>query len=318
MNWCLDSVISTLPNVRLLVLCGERVPLYNSFTKYLFIPIIRKVLVKIFGRMYYFLVFDLIVCSTILIRRPKEVIVWSESAYKSLQLSKFLGIKSRLYCGSAHRKLYWPHIYSVSEIEFKKKRYDRELELADMIVTESNYAKQSYKDAGFTKIQIIRTRVLNLPHFTFSPKHSLSQHIIVPSTKKNKGFLDVLTIIQRLKSDKYHFDVYGSITDDIRFVDLPNATFHGSVSHHDYLKKVAQSHFLLNLSYCDAGPRAIIEAASYGLNIISTPYGIAPELAECYSRIFLVNSVSEVMDILNNSIKLNIVDNSEWKELFYD
>ena len=185
-------------------------------------------------------------------------------------------------------------------------------------MTESNYAKKSYESAGFYNVEIVRTRVFDLPQFTDMPIDVTCKHIIVPSTKRNKGFKKVLEVIKSLKSDQYHFDIFGGITDDILSLSAQNATFHGIVARHEYLEKLAGGHFLLNLSFCDAGPRAIIEAASYGLNIISTKNGIAPELAKVYSRTFIVDSPNDVIHILNNITNSNFKHDTGWKELFYD
>lgn len=319
MNWCLDSVLWNNRSENCLVICGEKIIIDNLDYKLLNLRYIRALTIKIFGRNIYYKLFDYYTAFLIAVLRPMKVILWSESALISLRVAKTFNVESNLYCGSAHRNVYWPLIYSSSEILNRKFRYDSELIVTKNIITESQYALQTFEDNGFANVRIIRPRVFNLPMIpkVASTHDSNLYVVVVPSTKVNKGYDAVLRVINKLGAN-YRWKIFGSITGGEKLIAEENVKYYGNVSRETFLRELATSDFMLNLSHCDAGPRSVIEAASYGLRIISTSNGIAPELAQVYEGIVLVNSLEDVISALKNPLKLSSQDDTKWSDLFYD
>lgn len=319
MNWCLDSVLWNNSNENCLVICGENIIIDNLDYKILSLRYLRALTIKIFGRNIYYKSIDYYTAFIIAVLRPVKVILWSESALISLRLAKAFNIESSLYCGSAHRKVYWPLIYSSREISKRMSRYDMELMLANSIITESRYALETFKENGYTKVRIIRTRVFNLPTI---PKVAYVNDskmfvIVVPSTKVNKGYDKVLRVISKLGAN-YRWKIFGSEPEAEKLISRENVKYYGNVPREIFLRELATSDCLLNLSHCDAGPRSVIEAASYGLRIVSTTKGIAPELAQVYQGIILVDSLEDIITALKNPSSLSTQDYTKWSELFYD
>ena len=319
MNWCLDSILWNNSNENCLIVCGENIVIDSLDYKARNLSYIRVLTIKTLGRNIYYQIFDYYTAFLIAVLRPVKVVLWSESALISLRVAKIFKVESNLYCGSAHRNVYWPLIYSSREISSRKYRYDSELILTNNIITESQYALQTFEDNGFTKVTIIRPRVFNLP---MKPKvasaHDSTMYVVVvPSTKVNKGYDAVLRVINKLGVN-YRWKIFGSIPSADKLITEENVKYYGNVSRETFLRELATSDFMLNLSHYDAGPRSVIEAASYGLRIVSTSNGIAPELAEVYEGIVLVDSLEDVISALKNPSKLSSQDETKWSELFYD
>lgn len=97
-----------------------------------------------------------------------------------------------------------------------------------------------------------------------------------------KGIKESIEAVSQIRDDRIRFWIIGAgeLEDELSNVSDPRIVFLGPKVGKEKEKYLLKSHVFLLPSYAESLPYALLEAASYGLALISTPVGAVNEILE--------------------------------------
>ena len=254
--------------------------------------------------------------------RPDVVVAFENSAYQSFKAAKSIGAKCVLDAPSIHHSMA-NKLLGIQSIGFRKeidRRKDLEVELADVILTCSPIAAQSYIDAGVSE-QKVRSMLLGaeLPKnmsVTWQPHEKALRFVFAGALSERKSVGDILDACERLNQDKLPFSlsfVGGASPEYIsRIESIENCAYIGKVSQPELYQIFSNSDCLLLPSKFDSFGMVVAEVMACGTPaIVSTMTGsksiieqfpgsgwiIEPDEKEIYNAMrFCIENRSEVFN----------------------
>lgn len=241
----------------------------------LYIPVANK---KTIGddasshRMFHF--FDLYASKKIKKLKPDIVVAFENSAYHTFRAAKSIGAKCVLDAPSIHHSMA-NKLLGIESIGFRKeidRRKDLEVELADVILTCSPIAAQSYIYAGVSE-QKVRSMLLGaeLPKnmsVTWQPHEKALRFVFAGALSERKSVSDILDACERLNQDALPFSVSfagGASPEYIaRVGSIENCTYIGKVSQPELYQIFSNSDCLLLPSKFDSFGMVVAEAMACG------------------------------------------------------
>jgi hypothetical protein len=247
---------------------------------------------------FFYLYFDLVTTLTILRKRPQVFIGYTSMSTLSLYTCKRLHIKTYLYNGNTHMT---HDISYMSKILGDKRKTlanslkiliaNIQYKIADQIIVESSYAKNSFIESKISDKKIIIVPTM-IDKNIFSMDRGLPLErcrFISVGLKSRKGILILIEIW-----DKYGFNLrndvelilIGKIEEGIinlvlNFIDrTDNVIYLGELGHIELAREYRKSNAFILLTYDDGGPRALVEAYYSGCFIVSTENCIAKDLPD--------------------------------------
>jgi glycosyltransferase involved in cell wall biosynthesis len=240
-----------------------------------------------------FHLFDLWASRHVLARRPAAVVAFENSAYHTFKAAKQVGAKCILDLPSIER-------HAADEfVRTQKTRYssvinerkDAELEMADLVLTCSKFAAETYIDAGISRE---KTRWLNLgatiPKQQVSPpavnQESL-RFVFVGSFGFRKSADLILDAFAKLQVEGYpiSLDIVGRIESHIwkdRIRKSSNVRFLGHLPQSQVYDVLRESDCLLLPSRFDSFGMVVAEAMACGTPVIVSRTVGAKELVESH------------------------------------
>ena len=224
--------------------------------------------------------------------RPRVVIAYENSAYHTFRAAKAIGAKCILDAPSLH------HQSGATLMEVKKTPYseeinfrkDKEIELADLVLTCSPLAADSYVNAGVNTNKVHPMLLgATLPDGIdeWHP-HSNPLHFIFAGVLSHRKAIDIiLAVFKRLNSESlpYKLSFVGGEGEPgwiQKINELPNATYYPNIAQSKLYQMLAQADCLLLPSRFDSFGMVAAEAMACGTPaIVSTQTG-AKALIEHY------------------------------------
>lgn len=282
------------------------------------LKMLESVLLKV-GLVYYnnvgtllrFILFDFFFSRKL--QEYEGVIVWSGMSLLSLRRANEYGVRSILFLGSENiEKLYSRCSYRKGPVfRLYLKRYWSELNRCDNVLCESSFVMESFSD------EIAKKTLTYQPTYnrTVTRKIYMSHdanvlNIALVGLSKLKGAEMFNRFLQVTKISGLKFKLYNSCeTDDHRVENIPN------LSKKDFLDSLSKNDIYLNLTLSDGGPRAMFEAMSLGLIVISTKYCAAPEHISNGHNGYLINNESDLEEVFqelvsNKQLRVNLSRNT--------
>jgi len=242
--------------------------------------------------------------------RPEVVIAYENSAYRTFAAAKAVGATCVLDAASYHHRTaaaLWRGTQSPFEAEINRRK-DAEAEMADLILTCSPLAAESYVENGFPAARVrpvllgaelpdnmqLRVRRDGPPRFLFAGALS-----------RRKSVDLILTAFQRLAAEgiAYELQFVGGLADPTLLAQLretPSTLYHPSMPQRDLYPVMAQADCLLLPSRFDSFGMTVAEAMACGTPaLVSTRTGaraiiddapgsgwiVEPEAEDLYRRL---------------------------------
>ena len=135
--------------------------------------------------------------------------------------------------------------------------------------------------------------------------------VYVGRLSKNKGVLDVCTLIKNYKNIQFH--IYGTLCDDIResdFNDFSNVFYHGYVENNKVQDVLINYHVFIMLSYHpgEGLSGSVIEAMMSGLPLILSDWKSLPEFISDNGFLLNLKNLDFFHDVISNYF-----DHTFWK-----
>lgn len=216
--------------------------------------------------------------------KPDLVVAFENSAYHTFKAAKSIGSICVLDAPSLHH-LTANKLLGIESIGFRKeidRRKDLEVELADVIMTCSPIATQSYINAGVIE-EKVQSMLLGaeLPEnmsVTWQPHEKALRFVFAGALSERKSVGDILDACKRLNQDKLPFSlsfVGGASPEYIsRIESIENCTYIEKVSQPELYQIFSNSDCLLLPSKFDSFGMVVAEAMACGTPaIISTMTG---------------------------------------------
>ncbi|MGI4167505.1 glycosyltransferase [Klebsiella pneumoniae] len=206
--------------------------------------------------------------------KPDVVVAFENSAYHTFKVAKSIGAKCVLDAPSLHHSIA-NKLLGVQSVGFRKeidRRKDMEVELADVILTCSPIAAQSYLDAGGPE-QKVRSMLLGaeLPKnlsAIWQPHEKALRFIFAGALSERKSVSYILNACERLNQDKLPFSmsfVGGASPEYVsRIESIENCAYIGKLSQPELYQMIANSDCLLLPSKFDSFGMVVAEAMACG------------------------------------------------------
>jgi len=254
-----------------------------------------------------FHLFDWWVSKQIKKTKPKVVIAFENSAYHTFKAAKEIGAKCVLEAPSFHHTMgekllidqasnYRPEI---------NRRKDKEVELADLIITCSPLAAESYIEQGVNP-EKIKPMLLgaNLPLQTQEKKYKQDKTIKfvfagVLSYRKSTDL--ILNVFQRLNQEGFNTEItlIGGIAEpkwQEKIKQAVNAHHHPNVSQAELYKLYSQADCLLLPSRFDSFGMVVPEAMACGIPaIVSTQTGSKAIIEQFPKSGWIIETTEELL-----------------------
>lgn len=144
------------------------------------------------------------------------------------------------------------------------------------------------------------------------------------AVKRVDLIINALHLARELLPVDWHFDIVGSgpLEEKLRCLIVrlrleKHVTFHGQVQKGERLASLyRRADVLLIASTTESGPRTLIEAMAFGLPVISTRVGIAPELLDELSLVPVGNTAKfadRLATLVNDTIFLTTCSKRHWQ-----
>ncbi len=209
---------------------------------------------------------------------------WNNQALRSIKAAQRIGAKAILECGSTHRffreKILDEEYERFGIKHLKSPDYAREssleeLTLSDFIFLTSDFAKQTFTDAGVNENKLfVLTRGVNLEKFKPDrSKDNKFKVLFVGRLSLRKGIQYLLEAWKKLNLKNAELVLAGSIDDNIKpilskYNDIENIVFKG------FLKDVSgvykESSIFVFPSLEEGSAKVTYEAMAAGLPVITT------------------------------------------------
>lgn len=273
--------------------------------------------------------YDLYISKKIKSLRPDIVVAFENSAYHTFKAAKSIGSICVLDAPAFHH-LTANKLLGRDSIGFRKdidRRKDLEVELADVVITCSPTAAQSYIDAGVAeeKVQpvLLGAELPNHIDVTWQ-QHDKPLHFVFAGTlSETKSVNDILKACEGLIKNNLPFSISfvgGASSDYIsRINKIKNCSYIGKVSQTELYQILANSDCLLLPSKFDSFGMVVAEAMACGTPVIvSTKTGskaiieqfpgsgwiIEPDEKAIYHAMqFCINNRSEVFNARKSAKK---------------
>lgn len=180
----------------------------------------------------------------------------------------------------------------------------------DIIIGETKEAVDSLKDLFSNSYKVLHCR------------NGIDSSSI-PSYVDNQRLIDVL-ILSRFNIDKkgseyykvvvphllkcgYTITLVGGAANEVfgkYLVEYDNLTIFNQLPHEKVMQLMGSAKIFLNLSIQESFLIALLEARAMGCKVLTTPVGVAPEIAKDDSRIMLINpDEKHIENLINNHIE---------------
>lgn len=216
--------------------------------------------------------------------KPKVVVAYENSAYHTFRAAKAIGARCILDAPSLH------HATAEKLMEFKKtpylleinRRKDEEVALADLVLTCSNLAAESYIEQGVLAYKVQPMLLgASLPDGVASwQAHANPLHFMFAGSLSYRKSIDlILHVFSRLYSEgfQYQLSFVGGEGEQgwvNAITKTPRAKYYGGVSQAALFEKLAQADCLLLPSRFDSFGMVVAEAMACGTPaIVSTQTG---------------------------------------------
>ncbi len=347
-NWNVDPVIEALleDGHEITLYCLRRpfnIPFKNIKIYRPFIPFIFQCLnivlskykiingdiyaSKLFAFITY--LYDLEVSFRIRFYNKFDVIIsWASGSKLTLGVSKKLGKISLLFNGNSHIKQQQEiqNKYGKTIIrDFFIKQQIAEYQLADRILVESEYSKNTHVNRGISnkKIEVINIPVFSLGlHSNDKLNDAVIEHpikriinICFVSPRKIKGldiFLNLVEISNSKNNFPAFFTVFGTLQEGVdrkRLENFKNLYYKENTSKASFLESLAQMDLIIIPTYEDGGPRVLTESALLGVFAVGSKYSKLPELEKHgIAKVINLNSPSEYYEYITFFYKSVFLD----------
>lgn len=206
--------------------------------------------------------------------KPSIVVAYENSAYHTFKAAKAIGARCILDAASVHHSMGMSLgiVRATPFREFINVRKDAETEMADLILTCSSFAAESYRAAGITPAKLKTVPLgADLPNVEpVSLPHSTSLRFIFAGAIRHLKAIDIIIeVFKRLYSDGLQGEVlFVGGSSEARWLDeirkMPNATYHPSVPQKQLFQMMAGSDCLLLPSRFDSFGMVVAEAMACG------------------------------------------------------
>jgi glycosyltransferase involved in cell wall biosynthesis len=216
--------------------------------------------------------------------KPKVVVAYENAAYHTFQAAKAIGARCVLDAASLHHAA-GTRLQVVEPTGFREeinRRKDVEVALADLILTCSPLAAESYQDAGVAESKL-KPMLLgsDLPQISnvWQAHQQPLRFIFAGALSYRKSIDVILAMFRRLHSEKLQAQVVfvGGLAeakwlDEIR--QTPNAEYHPGVAQAQLFQMLAEADCLLLPSRFDSFGMVVAEAMACGTpTIVSSQTG---------------------------------------------
>lgn len=192
-------------------------------------------------------------------------------------------------------------------------RIKKEIELADILLVPSQMVADQMRTLGIASEKIL-IRPYGVDFDLFAPqvegirqgRDTRQTHAYVGQIRSLKGIASLLRVARELEF--HNFMLIGNAFDEELLEDLPeNVTYFPAVSHPELKALLSQADSLILPTVLDACSLVVMEAASMGLQIVTTDRNGAAELIVDLPQARIVSSGNDTL--LNEAItSLDILD----------
>lgn len=305
---------------------NEKVEIWNYFG---LISILRGLVVKISNNPYYFYpLFDLINLFNLIILRPKAFLGWSSMSYISLLYCNMFNIKTYLFCGSSHINDF--HQLKDSSSKFLGFIYSqwvtREYEIADNIIIESNFVRNSFLNNGVDaqKLIIVPTKPENKIFYNRS-NYTINTNKFKCLTIGTQEIKSIDLIVELWFMSKLHLKndaellIVGNLTAKIKQMiknyNITNITNYKNLSLLKIVQNIEESQVYICMSKNDAGPRSLVESYMLGCQIICSNNCIGPDIdsknIHTYDLLEIKKASYKLYNLYNKKTKKKIIPKYE-------
>lgn len=233
-------------------------------------------------RIFHF--FDWWVSKNIPRLQPKVVIAYENASYHTFRAAKAIGARCILDAPSLQHAA-GAQLMSVEPTSYLaeiNRRKDQEVEMADLILTCSPLAAESYQNSGISsnKIQPMLLGATLPANICTWLKHDKALHFIFAGALSHRKAIDIiLAAFKRLHADgfSYQLSFVGGIGEPgwvQKIQSTPNASYFSGISQTDLFQMLAQADCLLLPSRFDSFGMVVAEAMACGTPaIVSTQTG---------------------------------------------
>jgi glycosyltransferase involved in cell wall biosynthesis len=209
---------------------------------------------------------------------------WNNQALRSIRASHKIGAKTILECGSTHRFFREKILHEEYERfgikypeppDYARDSSLKEIALADLIFLPSDFAKQTFTDAGVNENKLfVLTRGVNLERFKPDRKKDNKFKVLfVGRLSLRKGIQYLLEAWKRLNMRDAELVLAGSIDDNIKpilsnYNDIRNIVFKGFLK--DTTEVYKESTIFVFPSLEEGSAKVTYEAMAAGLPVITT------------------------------------------------
>lgn len=247
--------------------------------------------------------------------RPKVVIAYENSAYHTFQAAKRIGAHCILDAPSLHYKEGQKLMNSQSTPYLAEinQRKAAEVELADLILTCSPLAAESYTKHGAPEAKV-RPMLLGatLPDdINLSPQQTPPYRFVFAGALSHRKSIDIiLSAFKKLHEQSIPFQLHfiggeaeqGWVT---KINNAPATTYHGNIPQHDLYRVLASSSCLLLPSRFDSFGMVVAEAMACGTPaIVSTQVGAKAIIEEFPGAGWIISPEADALhECVKNLIK---------------
>lgn len=210
--------------------------------------------------------------------KPKVVIAYEDSAYHTFRAAKAIGARCILDAPSLHHVAGTQLLGDNPKDYFAKinHRRDEEILLADMILTCSSLAAQSYLDAGVPSEKVNPVLLgATLPQIDIKwQSHTKPLHFIFAGVLSQRKAIDViLATFRQLHADAlpYRLSFIGGEGEPgwiQQIKQTPNAEYYHGVAQTELFQKITQADCLLLPSRFDSFGMVVAEALACGTPVV--------------------------------------------------
>jgi glycosyltransferase involved in cell wall biosynthesis len=207
---------------------------------------------------------------------PDVVVAYENTALNTFRTAKALGVKCVLDAASLHHveqdKFYETKISKRLKLKIDSSK-DQEIELADVIITASELAAESYR--RHLRNKFIVSIPLGVDTDTFFPARERSTEgvspfifVFVGSANAKKGFDTVLSAFDALLDRGLNAELWLAGHLDMEVSHRAGFKVLGMLSHKELSKVLRQTHCLLLTSRFDSFGLVVLEALASGIPVI--------------------------------------------------